>query len=70
MFPETHAGTLTAGDVVALLLVQEAARLLAATSLPCETVARRVGYGSAVGFHLAFKQWHGRTPGEFRRSRR
>lgn len=50
--------------------MQEAARLLAATSLPCETVARRVGYGSAVGFHLAFKQWYGRTPGEFRRSRR
>lgn len=50
--------------------MQEAARLLAGTTLPLEAVAVRVGYHSAVGFHLAFKQWYGQTPGEYRRTRR
>ncbi|MFI6706523.1 AraC family transcriptional regulator [Nonomuraea sp. NPDC050478] len=49
--------------------MQEAARLLSTTSLSHETIARRVGYGSAVGFHLAFKQWYASTPGAFRRER-
>lgn len=49
--------------------MQEAARLLTTTTLPQETIARRVGYESAVGFHLAFKQWYGSTPGAFRRAR-
>ncbi|MFC7586412.1 helix-turn-helix transcriptional regulator [Nonomuraea antimicrobica] len=48
--------------------MQEAARLLAGTALPQSAVARRVGYRSTVGFHLAFKQWHGCTPGEYRRT--
>ncbi|MGP4103273.1 AraC family transcriptional regulator [Nonomuraea sp. KM90] len=47
--------------------MQEAARLLAETSLPHSAIALRVGFHSTVGFHLAFKQWHGFTPGEYRR---
>ncbi|MEV0390558.1 AraC family transcriptional regulator [Nonomuraea sp. NPDC050643] len=47
--------------------MQEAARLLTETALPHTGIARRVGYRSTVGFHLAFKQWHGFTPGEYRR---
>ncbi|GAA1372285.1 AraC family transcriptional regulator [Streptomyces beijiangensis] len=48
--------------------MQEAARLLGETVLPQSAVPERVGYRSAVGFHLAFKSWFGRTPGEFRSS--
>lgn len=48
--------------------MQEAARLLRDTRLPHAAVAERVGYGSTVGFHLAFRTWSGRTPGEFRAS--
>ncbi|WP_246090981.1 AraC family transcriptional regulator [Nonomuraea deserti] len=48
--------------------MQEAARLLAESTLPHSRIARRVGYQSTVGFHLAFKQWHGLTPGEFRKN--
>ncbi|MEV0146826.1 MULTISPECIES: AraC family transcriptional regulator [unclassified Nonomuraea] len=47
--------------------MQEAARLLEETSLPHDAIARRVGYGSVVGFHLAFRQWYGTTPGGHRR---
>ncbi|MEV6393266.1 AraC family transcriptional regulator [Streptomyces sp. NPDC051907] len=46
--------------------MQEAARLLAETSLPQSAVPERVGYQSAVGFHLAFRKWFGMTPGEYR----
>ncbi|WP_327092046.1 AraC family transcriptional regulator [Nonomuraea sp. NBC_01738] len=49
--------------------IQEAARLLVDTSLPHERIAGRVGYLSAVGFHLAFRQCHGVTPGTYRRER-
>ncbi|MFJ8585308.1 AraC family transcriptional regulator [Streptomyces sp. NPDC093595] len=48
--------------------MQEAARLLGETSLPQSAVPRRVGYQSAVGFHLAFRKWFGVTPGEYRTS--
>nr|WP_236666889.1 AraC family transcriptional regulator [Nonomuraea sp. K271] len=48
--------------------MQAAARLLAGSALPHSRIARRVGYQSTVGFHLAFKQWHGLTPGEFRKN--
>ncbi len=44
----------------------EAARLLCETSLPQSAVPQRVGYQSAVGFHLAFRKWFGKTPGEYR----
>ncbi|MEU0950887.1 AraC family transcriptional regulator [Streptomyces niveus] len=46
--------------------MQEAARLLGETSLPQSAVPQRVGYRSAVGFHLAFRKWFDRTPGEYR----
>ncbi|MFE7134917.1 AraC family transcriptional regulator [Streptomyces sp. NPDC057638] len=46
--------------------MQEAARLLTETSLPQSAVPERVGYQSAVGFHLAFRKWFGMTPGEYR----
>ncbi|MFD0368932.1 AraC family transcriptional regulator [Streptomyces sp. NPDC127114] len=46
--------------------MQEAARLLTETSLPQSAVPARVGYQSAVGFHLAFRKWYGMTPGEHR----
>ncbi|MFI1015485.1 AraC family transcriptional regulator [Streptomyces sp. NPDC020965] len=46
--------------------MQEAARLLTETSLPQSAVPQRVGYQSAVGFHLAFRKWYGTTPGEYR----
>ncbi|WP_106400126.1 AraC family transcriptional regulator [Actinocorallia populi] len=48
--------------------MQEAARLLIETDLPHSAVARRVGYDSAVGFHVAFRQWYGTTPGAYRRA--
>ncbi|WP_049567797.1 AraC family transcriptional regulator [Nonomuraea sp. SBT364] len=50
--------------------MHEAARLLAGTRLPQAAVAGRVGYRSTVGFHLAFKQWYGTTPGDYRRASR
>ncbi|MGW2558060.1 AraC family transcriptional regulator [Streptomyces sp. NPDC001514] len=46
--------------------MQEAARLLGETSLPQSAVPQRVGYQSSVGFHLAFRKWFGKTPGEYR----
>ncbi|MFF2571993.1 AraC family transcriptional regulator [Streptomyces sp. NPDC058084] len=46
--------------------MQEAARLLTETDLPQSSVPPRVGYQSAVGFHLAFRKWFGMTPGEYR----
>ncbi|MFG3494765.1 AraC family transcriptional regulator [Streptomyces sp. NPDC047928] len=46
--------------------MQEAARLLGETSVPQSAVPQRVGYQSAVGFHLAFRKWFGKTPGEYR----
>ncbi|MFJ8669347.1 AraC family transcriptional regulator [Streptomyces sp. NPDC093600] len=46
--------------------MQEAARLLTETSIPQSAVPSRVGYQSAVGFHLAFRKWFGMTPGEYR----
>lgn len=46
--------------------MQEAARLLTETAVPQAAVPPRVGYQSAVGFHLAFRKWFGTTPGEYR----
>ncbi|MER7000296.1 AraC family transcriptional regulator [Streptomyces sp. NPDC000410] len=46
--------------------MQEAARLLSETSVPQGAVPGRVGYRSAVGFHLAFRKWFGTTPGDYR----
>ncbi|MDV5148476.1 AraC family transcriptional regulator [Streptomyces sp. SBC-4] len=46
--------------------MQEAVRLLSETSLPQSALPARIGYQSAVGFHLAFRKWFGVTPGEYR----
>ncbi|BAU86217.1 helix-turn-helix, araC type [Streptomyces laurentii] len=46
--------------------MREAARLLTETSLPQSALPARVGYQSAVGFHLAFRKWYGTTPGVYR----
>jgi AraC-like DNA-binding protein len=46
--------------------MQEAARLLTETATPLTGVAERVGYASAVGFHLAFRRHYGMTPGRYR----
>ncbi|MGW0118538.1 AraC family transcriptional regulator [Streptomyces sp. NPDC003327] len=46
--------------------MQEARRLLTETTLPQSALPARVGYQSAVGFHLAFRKWFGVTPGEYR----
>ncbi|MBB2909391.1 AraC-like DNA-binding protein [Streptosporangium becharense] len=48
--------------------MQEAARLLTDTELTQGRIAERVGYHSGVGFHLAFRAWSGRTPGDYRRA--
>ncbi|WP_026124074.1 AraC family transcriptional regulator [Nocardiopsis baichengensis] len=47
--------------------MQEAARLLGETPVALSAVPERVGYGSTVGFHLAFRKRFGVTPGEYRR---
>ncbi|GAA2413345.1 AraC family transcriptional regulator [Actinomadura vinacea] len=49
--------------------MREAARLLVETAAPLGTLPERVGYRSAVGFHLAFRRHFGTTPGEYRRRR-
>ncbi|WP_308164124.1 AraC family transcriptional regulator [Nonomuraea sediminis] len=49
--------------------MQEATRLLTETSMPHSRISQAVGYHSTVGFHLAFRQWYGMTPGDYRRSR-
>ncbi|SCL49258.1 AraC-type DNA-binding protein [Micromonospora citrea] len=49
--------------------MREAARLLNETALPLGVLPGRVGYRSAVGFHLAFRRHFAVTPGEYRRTR-
>jgi AraC-like DNA-binding protein len=46
--------------------MREAARLLAETDVPQSALPAKVGYGSAVGFHLAFRRHFDMTPGEYR----
>lgn len=46
--------------------LQEAKRLLSDTPLTQQDIARRVGYHSEVGFHLAFRKEFALTPGAFR----
>jgi AraC-like DNA-binding protein len=47
--------------------MREAARLLAETDVPQSALPAKVGYQSAVGFHLAFRRHFDMTPGEYRR---
>ena len=45
-----------------------AAQLLRETTLPVESVAARVGYGSPFAFGKAFKRSMGNAPGAYRRA--
>jgi transcriptional regulator GlxA family with amidase domain len=45
-----------------------AAHLLRETTLPVESVAARVGYGSPFAFGKAFKRSMGNAPGAYRRA--
>ncbi|MFD8014626.1 AraC family transcriptional regulator [Streptomyces sp. NPDC058955] len=49
--------------------LQEAKRLLSDTRVAQQDIARRVGYRSPVGFHLAFRKEYAMTPGAFRARR-
>lgn len=46
--------------------LHHAAALLADTTLPIDSVARSVGYGSRSQFSNAFREFHGETPTSFR----
>jgi AraC family transcriptional regulator, activator of mtrCDE len=46
--------------------MRESARLLAESNVPQSALPAKVGYRSAVGFHLAFRKTFGMTPGEYR----
>ncbi|TDE19588.1 AraC family transcriptional regulator [Actinomadura sp. 6K520] len=50
--------------------MREAVRLLTGTDTPLAAIPERVGYRSAVGFHLAFRRHFGAPPGEYRRASR
>src|SRR5690606_1211514 len=50
--------------------LEEAARLLDDSDIPQRALPAKVGYQSAVGFHLAFRKRFGVTPGEYRNRRR
>ncbi|MGB0774601.1 MAG: helix-turn-helix domain-containing protein [Akkermansiaceae bacterium] len=52
------------------LRINEAARLLRETSMPIKEIAQRVGYGSAVAFHNAFRKARQETPGSYRKNHR
>ena len=49
--------------------MDHAVELLTGSQLNVATIAERVGYGSEPAFATAFKRWHGRPPGAFRRAR-
>ncbi|MFJ2744606.1 AraC family transcriptional regulator [Streptomyces sp. NPDC087440] len=49
--------------------LQEARRLLADPAVPLQEIHQAIGYGSHVGFHLAFRKELGLTPGEYRAQR-
>ncbi|GAA3656910.1 AraC family transcriptional regulator [Streptomyces chitinivorans] len=49
--------------------MQEARLLLADPTVAQADIPERVGYRSAVGFHIAFRKEFGVTPGEYRASR-
>ncbi|MDN0083599.1 AraC family transcriptional regulator [Crenobacter sp. SG2305] len=45
----------------------EAKRLLSVTTLSQEAIAKKIGYESTVGMHLAFRSLYDTTPGAFRK---
>ncbi|MFM8706422.1 MAG: helix-turn-helix transcriptional regulator, partial [Planctomycetia bacterium] len=48
------------------LRIEEACRLLTATSDKVETIARQVGFDEASVFSRVFKRWVGRSPKAYR----
>ncbi|MFC6453311.1 response regulator transcription factor [Paenibacillus vulneris] len=54
-------------DYVAEMRMEEAKRLLSATSLRISEIADRVGYSDVAYFSNTFKKWNGCTPSEYRR---
>ncbi len=44
-----------------------AMEMLTSTSLSVEEICERVGYRSKAQFHKSFKEFYGKTPGEFRK---
>ncbi len=54
-------------DYIAEVRMQEAKRLLSATSLRISEVADRVGYSDVAYFSNTFKKWNGCTPSEYRK---
>ena len=49
------------------LRAERAVRLLAETDLPVDQIGFRLGFADPSNFIRAFRRWHGRSPGEFRR---
>ncbi|MFG1173392.1 AraC family transcriptional regulator [Erwiniaceae bacterium CAU 1747] len=58
----------TPGEYLARWRIWRARCLLRHPNLTLGTIARRVGYDSAITFGRAFKRYEGRTPGEYRRA--
>lgn len=54
-------------DYIAEVRMEEAKRLLGATSLRISEVADRVGYSDVAYFSNTFKKWNGCTPSEYRK---
>lgn len=50
--------------------LERARRILAATDLPLDEVARESGFGGLQRFHIAFKENEGLSPGAWRRAHR
>ncbi|NWK54124.1 helix-turn-helix transcriptional regulator [Verrucomicrobiaceae bacterium N1E253] len=61
---------LTPSQFLLNLKMNEASRLLRETSLPVKEIARRLGYGSSVAFHAAFRKGKGETPSSYRKGHR
>ncbi|WP_028552245.1 response regulator transcription factor [Paenibacillus sp. UNC451MF] len=54
-------------DYIVEVRMEEAKRLLSATSLRISEVADRVGYSDVAYFSNTFKKWNGCTPSEYRK---
>jgi AraC family transcriptional regulator len=62
---QRHYGC-TPGDLVRLLRVDRASRLLSGSNLPLASIAREVGFSDQSHFSRTFKRATGMTPGAFR----
>ena len=63
-------GSLSFRDTLAAVRMAHARRLLAGTETPIREIAQAVGYLHPAQLSKAFRQRHGLSPREFRRSRR